>query len=461
MLRLVSRIARSLNWSRRGWSSRSDRAFHEDLYRDGDYDPFSLAYPGYTTIRRFADLVEPYLPKEGLVLDLGCGPGEITCELAGRRPDLRFLGIDHSATAIAKADANIARRGLTNIRFERADVEAYVPSHPIDLATLFDSFHHLADPVRLVKRLGPLVRRWALVEPRGSWIGTWQKDLDFDWLAHDLDRIRGHVAYLFGEQPPPAPPPPSQTSATDDPAPGISPAVTALSPAASSGAIERRYTLEDFERFFDKDAGWTLDLRGTVAGLETYPPAAHARGDLRERFGELRYQLYRDIDEWLFKSDLDLHAKHWLIVAERGGKSRRVGLSPPAQPPGNRFAVAGPYDVRYGHYRGPREARPGERMIGSIELTNEGWHAWSSAAGGAIFTSYHWLDASGRVVEFDGERTPLPRAIAAGETCEVAIAVCAPPTRGQYRLAIDLVREGVTWFSQAGRPWLDVPFRVR
>jgi SAM-dependent methyltransferase len=459
MLRLVSRIARTLNWSRRGWSNASDRAFHEELYRAGDYDPFSPAYPGYTTIRRFADLVEPYLPKGGFVLDLGCGPGEITCELAGRRPDLNFLGIDHSAAAIAKADANVRRRGLENLRFERADVEEYAPPHQIDLATLFDSFHHLTDPVRFVRRLAPTVQRWALVEPRGSWMGTWQKDLDFDWLAQDLDRIRGHVAYLCGEEamtPGPAPSPPRTTG---DLAPAISGMRPGPSPAVSSEAIERRYALDDFERFFAKDAGWALDLRGTVAGLETYPPAANERGDLRERFGELCYQVYRDIDEWLFARDVDLHAKHWLIVAERGGKSRRSGLPLHPRAPVNRFAVAGPYDVRYGEYHGPREAKPGERLIGAIELTNEGWRAWSSDAG--IFTSYHWLDASGRVVEFDGERTPLPRTVTAGETSKVTISVCAPSVPGHYRLAIDLVREGVTWFSQAGRPCLEVPFRIR
>jgi SAM-dependent methyltransferase len=452
MLRFGARIVRTLNWWRRGWSAASDRAFHEDLYRAGDYDPFSLAYPGYTTIRRFADLVEPNLPKEGLVLDLGCGPGEITCELAGRRPDLYFLGIDHSAAAMAKADANIRRRGLTNVRFECADIEEYVPPGQIELATLFDSFHHLTDPARFVKRLAPAVRRWALVEPRGSWMGTWQKDLDLDWVAQDLDKICRHVAYLCGEEPSSADLGPDAARTTGDLAP---------EPSNVGEAIERRYTFDDFERFFDKDAGWALDLRGTVAGLETYPPWADQRGDLRERFGELRYRAYRDIDEWLLARDLDLHAKHWLIVAERGGRSRRVDLSRHAQAPTKQFAVAGPYDVRYGDYHGPREAKPGERVIGSIELTNEGWRAWSSDAGACIFTSYHWLDGSGRVVEFDGERTPLPRAMAPGETCQVAIALSAPSLPGHYRLAIDLVREGVTWFSQTGRPCLEVPFRIR
>jgi SAM-dependent methyltransferase len=455
MVRFIARIARRLNWSRRTWSSASDRAFHEDLYRSDDYDPFSLAYPGYTTIRRFADLVEPFLPAQGVVLDLGCGPGEITCELAARRPDLTFRGIDHSAAAIAKADANIARRRLTNIAFEAADVEQYTPAAQIDLVTLFDSFHHLLNPSQFVKRLDRQVKRWALIEPRGSWMGTWQKDLDFDWVAEDLDKIRAHIAALCG---PGGKKVPGAFFAESSPkkAPGtFSPPGP---PAPLSEAVERRYTLDDLERFFE---GMALDLRGTVAGLETYPPGAARAGQLRERFGELRYQLYRDIDESLFARNLDLHAKHWLIVAERGGRSRQVTLSQPIPLPGVRPGIAGPYDVRYGEYRGPRQATPGEQITGAVRLTNEGWDEWSSHAEQGVFTSYHWLDDAGHVVDFDGERTPLPRPMAAGDTCDAVITVRAPSTPGRYRLAIDLVREGVTWFSQAGRPWLEIPFEIR
>lgn len=443
---LIGRIARRLNWSRRRWSSDSDRAFHDELYAGDDYDPFSLAYPGYTTIRRFADLVEPFLPAQGTVVDFGCGPGEITCELAARRPDLTFFGIDHSAAAIAKARNNAARRGLANISFDAADVEGYVPAGRIDLATLFDSFHHLTQPAAFVARLGPHVARWALIEPRGSWLGTWQKDLDFDWVAQDLDKIRAHVAALCGETAPS-----SSSSSSADSRAGAS------APAASHGeAVERRYTLDDLARFFD---GYALDLRGTVAGLETYPPGAGLTGALRERFGELRYQLYKDIDDRLLARDLDLHAKHWLVVAERGGRSRQVNLSRIESPP-ERPHIAGPYDVRYGEYKGPRHAKPGERVVGTIQITNEGWNDWSSHAEPAVFTSYHWLDERGRIVAFDGERTKLPGTIGAGASCDAAIAFDAPDKPGRYRLAIDLVCEGVTWFSEAGRPWLEVPFEV-
>jgi SAM-dependent methyltransferase len=445
MLKLIARIARELNWARRRWSTASDQAFHEALYASDDYDPFSLAYPGYTTIRRFADLVEPHLPARGLVLDLGSGPGEITCELAARRHDLAFLGIDHSAAAVAKARANASRRRLTNIQFDSANVEEYAPPDDVDLATLFDSFHHLTDPARFVKRLQPQVKRWALIEPRGSWAGTWQKDLDFDWVAQDLDTIRAHIAASVG------------IGATPKRSEGGTTSPAAPASTVTGEAVERRYTLDDFGRFFQ---GLALDLRGTAAGLETYPAGARQADAICERFGEIQYQLYRDIDTWLFERDLDLHAKHWLIVAERGGRSRNVALSFDPDATSHHPRVAGAFDVRYAEYRGPREARPGERIMATVNITNEGWDEWSSDTQPAVFASYHWLDEKGRIVLFDGERTPLPRTVGPGSSCQISLIVRAQPAPGRYHLAVDLVREGVTWFSQAGHPCLEIPFRV-
>ena len=183
MLSSIARLAKRLNWARHGWSTARDREFHNALFASEPYDPFNASYPGYLTIRRFADLAVQSIRVGDAVIDLGCGPGEITCELARRRPDSHFVGVDHSSEAVARAERLAANLGLTNVHFELNDLEQYQPRQHVGLVTMFDAFHHLLDPGGFVRRVGPSCDRFFLIEPAGNWLGQWQKTLDVDWIA--------------------------------------------------------------------------------------------------------------------------------------------------------------------------------------------------------------------------------------------------------------------------------------
>jgi len=103
MFEKLGSLPRRLRWALHKWNPAADREFHDALFSAQRFDPFSFAYPGYITIRRFAELTEPHLEGVRHAVDLGCGPGEITCELARRNPRMSFLGVDHSEAAIARA----------------------------------------------------------------------------------------------------------------------------------------------------------------------------------------------------------------------------------------------------------------------------------------------------------------------------------------------------------------------
>ena len=130
VLRLLGSIPRRLRWALQRWSSAADREFHDTLFGTQRYDPFTFAYPGYVTIRRFADLAAEHLDDVRHAIDLGCGPGEITCELARRYPDIAFTGVDHSAAAIARAGEHARALGLSNVRFEAADISTFSRAAP-------------------------------------------------------------------------------------------------------------------------------------------------------------------------------------------------------------------------------------------------------------------------------------------------------------------------------------------
>ncbi len=64
------------------------------------------------------------------VVDLGCGPGNLTDALANRWPDAEILGLDSSAEMIAAADSRPARPGLT---FRLGDLREWQPDRKVDV----------------------------------------------------------------------------------------------------------------------------------------------------------------------------------------------------------------------------------------------------------------------------------------------------------------------------------------
>lgn len=63
-----------------------------------------------------------------------------------------------------------------------------------------------------------------------------------------------------------------------------------------------------------------------------------------------------------------------------------------------------------------------------------------------------WLKAGGELVtDMDG-RYGISKDLAPGAEAEIPLAITAPKAPGDYLLEIDLVQEGVAWFSDKGSP---------
>ena len=431
---------RTWRWRAHRWSTDSDRAFWDGQFAAAVYDPFSPSYPGRVTIRRFGDLASPYLAGVGIAVDLGCGPGEITCELARAHPATQFLGFDHSDVALAQARIHAERLGLPNVTFERADLETFVPPQGTGLVTMFDAFHHLLDPEAFVARVAPVCDRFFLIEPAGTAFGTWNRRHDLDWIAATVFQVRDRLEFELGL----------------DRAASAQPLDGSARPGHDDGSpTEHRYTATDFERLFH---GFSLDIRGTIAGLEQYGPDPARRSPLRDRLGDAAYQLLAAIDDAMLAEGVDLAAKHWAIFASHEGNrqrarrgSRRLAEEPAAQ------GLLPAYGARYSGYEGPDRVRCGDLFQATVRMKNTGWRPWSSVDSPPLMASYHWLDATRRVATQEGRRTPLAVRIEAGQEEVVLVRVEAPATPGLAILSIELVHEGVTWLSEQGV----VPLQVR
>ena len=75
------------------------------------------------------------------ILDVGCGDGKITAEIAARVPRGSALGVDPSRDMIAFASSHFGPPALANLRFEVADAGRLPYRNEFDLVVSFNALH--------------------------------------------------------------------------------------------------------------------------------------------------------------------------------------------------------------------------------------------------------------------------------------------------------------------------------
>ena len=103
------------------------------------------------------DKIESYIPKEGKILDLGCGHGIFCRLLAKTSPSRKILGIDPSTHKI-----RIARKkstGLNNIKYQKGFLES-VTGNKFDCISIIDVLYLLSpsEKTNLLKNVKRLLK---------------------------------------------------------------------------------------------------------------------------------------------------------------------------------------------------------------------------------------------------------------------------------------------------------------
>ncbi len=125
----------------------------------------------------------------GYVVDLGCGPGQLTAALARRWPDADVDGIDSSAEMIAAADRMVAdasapgvhgTAGGGRLTFSVGDVVDWKPDRPVDVI--------VSNAVlQWVPGHQELLPHWAANLAEGGWL-AFQMPGNFDQPSHAVLR---------------------------------------------------------------------------------------------------------------------------------------------------------------------------------------------------------------------------------------------------------------------------------
>ncbi len=152
-----------------------------DRYTHGHHESVLRSH-AWRTVDNSATHLVPHL-RAGLdVLDVGCGPGTITADLAERVSPGRAVGIDRSPEVIGQAHAQ--HRG-DHLEFRTADLMALpFEDDAFDVVHAHQVLQHVADPVGALVEMRRVCRPGGIVAVRDSDYGA------FSWAPPDtrLDR---------------------------------------------------------------------------------------------------------------------------------------------------------------------------------------------------------------------------------------------------------------------------------
>ncbi|MFL6138884.1 MAG: methyltransferase domain-containing protein [Frankiaceae bacterium] len=103
--------------------------------------------------RPFADLMARVAVRDvRSVVDLGCGPGNLTAALAARWPDAEVTGVDSSAEMIAAAEADRPPGTPARLRYVLADLRTWEPPAPVSVLVSNATLHWVPGHVELLGR---------------------------------------------------------------------------------------------------------------------------------------------------------------------------------------------------------------------------------------------------------------------------------------------------------------------
>jgi ubiquinone/menaquinone biosynthesis C-methylase UbiE len=141
----------------------------------------------WRTAQNSAGYLLGVLKPDMRILDIGCGPGTITADLAGRVPEGTVTGIDTEPAVLAQAREAARERGLANLEFTRGDVYALdYPDGAFRVVHAHQVLQHLADPLAALREM----RR--VCQP-GGYVAF--RDADYGAMAWS-PRVRGLDGWL-------------------------------------------------------------------------------------------------------------------------------------------------------------------------------------------------------------------------------------------------------------------------
>jgi len=166
-----------------------------DTYTHG-HQPAVVAQHVRRTAQTCSAYLLPHLGGSDRILDVGCGPGSISIDLAQEVSEGSVVGIDSSKEVLRRAQALASERSVVNVTFDVDDVyELGFDDQTFDVVHAHQVLQHLSRPVDALVEMRRVVRPGGLIAVKDADYGTFvhapHDDLLDAWLAmyHEVARV--------------------------------------------------------------------------------------------------------------------------------------------------------------------------------------------------------------------------------------------------------------------------------
>lgn len=168
-----------------------------DIYTHGHHESVLRSHR-WRTAENSAGYLLPYVEPGMRLLDVGCGPGTITLDLAERVSPGPTIGVDRDAGIVAEARTLLDSRQVSGVEFRTADAYALeFEDECFDVVHAHQLLQHLTDPVAALREMRRVLRPGGVLAVRdgdyGGFVWAPSDPLLDRWLElyHDVCRHNG------------------------------------------------------------------------------------------------------------------------------------------------------------------------------------------------------------------------------------------------------------------------------
>ncbi len=126
----------------------------EDIEVAKGYDKISR-WPQFRVLRKLVIRELAKYSPEGVLVDIGCGPGYLTADVLRAFPRMDVIGVDISEEMLERAKENLGNQGLgERVSFRKGDIQQLpFEDGSVDFIVSTLSLHHWSDPVKAISEI--------------------------------------------------------------------------------------------------------------------------------------------------------------------------------------------------------------------------------------------------------------------------------------------------------------------